>query len=151
MNVSHRLACTVECHRYKIITFYLVIIVFHTAFPWIRIRKAQRLNSGRGNLAISSLPIWGMKLTFSWYEVIFWYCKMVQGQHLNKCLAAIMLKRFPPPSTSLVSDPDMHHDTCVTHVPWCMSGSLTRGGREDVPGITDAWSTSDFTYPARGP
>ena len=28
----------------------------------------------------------------------------------------------------LVSDPGMHHGTCVTHVPWCMSGSLTRGG-----------------------
>ena len=27
----------------------------------------------------------------------------------------------PPP---WISDPDMHHDTCVTHVPWCMSGSL---------------------------
>ena len=24
-----------------------------------------------------------------------------------------------------VSGPDMHHGTCVTHVPWCMSGSLT--------------------------
>ena len=24
-----------------------------------------------------------------------------------------------------VSDPDMHHDTCMTHVPWWMSGSLT--------------------------
>ena len=30
----------------------------------------------------------------------------------------------PPP---LVSDPDMHHGTGVTHVPWCMSGSLTSG------------------------
>ena len=28
----------------------------------------------------------------------------------------------------LASDPDMHHGTCVTHVPWCMSGSLTLGG-----------------------
>ena len=27
----------------------------------------------------------------------------------------------------LVSDPDMHHGTCVTHVPWCMSVSLNRG------------------------
>ena len=27
----------------------------------------------------------------------------------------------------LVSDPDMHHGTCVTHVPWCMPGSLTSG------------------------
>ena len=28
----------------------------------------------------------------------------------------------------LVSDPGMHHGTCVSHVSWCMSGSLTRGG-----------------------
>ena len=26
-----------------------------------------------------------------------------------------------------VSKPDMHHGTCVTHVPWCMPGSLTSG------------------------
>ena len=31
---------------------------------------------------------------------------------------------FPPPR---VSDSDMHHGTCVTHVPWCMTGSLTSG------------------------
>ena len=30
----------------------------------------------------------------------------------------------PPPR---FSDPGMHHDTCVTHVPWCMPGSLTSG------------------------
>ena len=30
---------------------------------------------------------------------------------------------FSPPAR--VSDPDMHHGTCVTHVPWCMPGSLT--------------------------
>ena len=29
----------------------------------------------------------------------------------------------PPPR---VSNPDMHHGTCVTHVPWCKPGSLTR-------------------------
>ena len=38
----------------------------------------------------------------------------------------------------LVSDPGMHHGTCVTHVPWCMSGSRTRGGGENVPGIPGA-------------
>ena len=26
-----------------------------------------------------------------------------------------------------VSDPDMHYGTCLTHVPWCMQGSLTIG------------------------
>ena len=31
---------------------------------------------------------------------------------------------FLPP---LVSNPDMRHVTCVTHVPWCMLGSLTSG------------------------
>ena len=30
----------------------------------------------------------------------------------------------PPP---WVGDPGMHHGTCVTHVPWCMLGSLTIG------------------------
>ena len=26
-----------------------------------------------------------------------------------------------------LATPDMHHSTCVTHVPWCMPGSLTSG------------------------
>ena len=30
----------------------------------------------------------------------------------------------PPPR---VSDPNMHHGTCVTHVPWCIPGLLTSG------------------------
>ena len=34
-------------------------------------------------------------------------------------------RTFPPPRCC--SDPDMHHGTCVTHVPWCMSGLLTSG------------------------
>ena len=63
-------------------------------------------------------------------------------------------ERFSRPQLQrkwLVSDPDMHHGTCVTHVPWCMSGSLTRGGRENVPGIPGACTTRNFTYLARGP
>ena len=32
---------------------------------------------------------------------------------------------FSPPAR--VSDPDMHHGTCVTHVPWCMPGLPTSG------------------------
>ena len=34
-------------------------------------------------------------------------------------------ERFP--RHRRVTDPDMHHGTCVTHVPWCMPGSLTSG------------------------
>ena len=32
---------------------------------------------------------------------------------------------FPPPPP--VSNPDMHHGICVTHMPWCMPGSLASG------------------------
>ena len=34
-------------------------------------------------------------------------------------------ERFHP--TLQVSDPDMHHGACVTHVPWWMTESLTSG------------------------
>ena len=61
---------------------------------------------------------------------------------------------FPPPSTSekpLVSDPGMHHGTCFTHAPWCMSGLLTHDGGENVPGIPGACATRNFEYLERGP
>ena len=56
------------------------------------------------------------------------------------------LQRKPP-----VSHPSMHHGTCVAHVPLCMSGSLTRGGGENVPGIPGACATRNFTYLVWGP
>ena len=64
-------------------------------------------------------------------------------------------KRFPRfprfQRKPLVSDPDMYDDTCFTHVPWCMSGSPTLDGRENVPGIPGTCVTHNFTYLARGP
>ena len=43
-------------------------------------------------------------------------------------------ERFPKLQRKpLVNDPSMHHGTCVTHVQWCMLGSLTRGGGEMFP------------------
>ena len=60
---------------------------------------------------------------------------------------------MPPPR---VSDPVMHHGTCITHVPWCMPGSLTSGflwsrWRENVPSIPGVRVTPNFTYLVRGP
>ena len=60
---------------------------------------------------------------------------------------------YPPPG---VSDPDMHHGMCVTHVPWYMPGSLTSGflwsrWQGKVPGIPGACATRNFTYLVRGP
>ena len=45
----------------------------------------------------------------------------------------------------LINDPGIHHGT------WCMSGSLTRSGGENVPGIPGAYATRNFTYLARDP
>ena len=55
-----------------------------------------------------------------------------------------------------VSDLDMHYGSCVTHVPWCMPGSLTSGflwslWRGNVPGIPGACATRNYTYLAWGP
>ena len=51
----------------------------------------------------------------------------------------------------LVSDPGIHHVTCVTHVSWYMSGSLTSNGGENVPGIPGSCAIRNFTYLARDP
>ena len=59
---------------------------------------------------------------------------------------------FLPPTSGkpLVSDPGMHCGTCVTHVPWCMSGSLTHGSGNNVPAIPGVCATRNFMYLARG-
>ena len=59
---------------------------------------------------------------------------------------------FPPPR---VSNPGMPHGTCMTHVPWCMPGSLASGflwsqWRKNVPGIPGACATHNFIYLVRG-
>ena len=51
----------------------------------------------------------------------------------------------------LVSDPGMNHGARLMHVPWCMSGSLTSGGGENVPGIPGACATRNFAYLVKGP
>ena len=53
-------------------------------------------------------------------------------QHCGLCIRRECRERFPRHRLQmkpLVKDPEIHHGTCVTHVPCCMSGSLTRGVR----------------------
>ena len=59
------------------------------------------------------------------------------------------LKRYATLRVAHAPGMRMHHGTCVTHVRWCMSGSLTRGGGENVPGIPGACATGNFTYLVR--
>ena len=60
------------------------------------------------------------------------------------------------PRLCRLSDPDMHHGTCVTHVPWCLPGSLTIGflwsrWRGNRSRHSDACATRNSTYLIRGP
>ena len=73
-------------------------------------------------------------------------CRLCMRRECRERFPRHRLQRQP-----LVSDPAMHHGTCATHVPGCMSGSLTCVGGENVPGIPAACATHNFTYLSRGP
>ena len=56
--------------------------------------------------------------------------KLEHGPHTRYAILSFahapgMQGTFSPPLR--VSDPDMHHGMWMTHVPWCMLGSLTSG------------------------
>ena len=72
-------------------------------------------------------------------------CGFSMRRECRECFSRHRLQWKP-----LVSDPGMHHGACAMHVPWCMSGSLTRDGGENVPGIPVACATRNFTYLVRG-
>ena len=77
---------------------------------------------------------------------------MVLFLDTQKCMLHIRREcrdRFPRHQLQrkrIVIDPVMHQARCVRHVSWCMSGSQTRSGGEDVPGIPGACTTHNFTY-----
>ena len=95
-------------------------------------------HSSLGNLVGLSLLFcsqWVMECSHFHYQSnaqIYVYCKHhIHGMgilqiHKNAhCACAGNAGNVSQPPR--VSDPDMHHDTCVTLVPWCMLGSLTSG------------------------
>ena len=55
---------------------------------------------------------------------------------------------LPPISKETASYRSRH---ASRHVPWCISGWLTRGGGENGSGIPDTSATCNFTYLVRGP
>ena len=83
-----------------------------------------------------------------------WIYNLTRYVKLRVAQALGMSGPFSPPPR--VSDPDMHHGTCATHVPWCMPGSLTsaliwsrwRGKRSRH---SRRMRSPNFTYLVRGP
>ena len=70
------------------------------------------------------------------------------------CMRRQCRERFPHHRLRrkpLVIHYGMHHGTFVTHVLWCMSGSMTRGGGENVPCIPGPCATCNFTFLVKGP
>ena len=62
-----------------------------------------------------------------------------QIHKISVCTCMDYWEHFPATDFNwklLVSDSGMHHGTCVTHVPWCLSRSLTHVGGEYVHGIS---------------
>ena len=63
---------------------------------------------------------------FKWVPQTWIHGPLTRCAKLRFAHALGMPGTFSPPPT-LVSDPDMHQGTCVTHVSWCMPESLTSG------------------------
>ena len=131
---------------------------FHGSITWLVTYIKSYVNIIRDCLL--SLAEW--KLTSKVYGDLafvslfsYWrHGPLTRDVKLRIAHAPGMLGTFSPPSTSrkpLVCDPGMHHGTCVTPVPWCMSGSLTHNGGENVPGIPGACTIRNFTYLVKGP
>ena len=90
------------------------------------------------------------------HQVITWFngslpdtpnCRLCMRRECRERFLRHRFQRKP-----LVNDLNIHHGTCVTHVPWCMSGSLTHGGWKNlVPGIPWACTARNFAYLVSGP
>ena len=72
-------------------------------------------------------------------------------QNWRLCMRRERFSRHRFQRKPLVNNLGIHHGTSVTRVPWCMSGSLTRGGGKHVPGIHGACATHNFALLVRGP
>ena len=97
------------------------------------------------SITVSNLLIWVKIQAYSFMGPLP-YCGLRMSWEFRERFPRHRFQRKP-----LVSDPGMHHGTGISHVPWCMSGSLTRGGGENGPGIPGACVTRNFAYLVRGP
>ena len=93
------------------------------------------------------IPYWNMEDTVSQWAS--YQIRKLQAVHAPRMPGTFSRHRLQ--GRPLVNDTGMHHGTCVTHQSWCMSGSQTRGGRENVPVITGVYATRNFTYLVKGP
>ena len=73
--------------------------------------------------SLSAIMVWIKSHSVLWDGII--HEPLARYVKLREAHAQALPETISSPSR--VSDPDMHHGTCATHVPWCMPGSLTGG------------------------
>ena len=91
---------------------YKILNEINANTQWYKYAIVERNNAYPFKSGEAYVRRWTM-LPWASYQI-----RIIAGAH-----APGMPGTFSPPPR--VSDPDMHHGTCVTHVPWCMPGSLT--------------------------
>ena len=136
--------------------------IHKTRNPW-ETYPPESAGVGSGNV-MKSKPKYPRTSLVAEKSLQFWWTASLQGitRQWASCQICKTVGAHAPgmPGTfspqARVSDPDMHHDTCVTHVPWCMPGSLNSGflwslWRGNVPGIPSACATRNVTYLVIGP
>ena len=87
-------------------------------FNWTTMQEKLQEDHKTSNLYLATSRIYEILWSIR-HGPLTWYAK------LGVAHAPGIPRTFSPPPR--VSDPDMHHGTCVTHVTWCMPGSLTSG------------------------
>ena len=126
--------------------------IFHMWLGPIQQRDSNAIEACMARLPVAPcLPKTGAHIT---RHTMVYMGLLPDTRNWGLCICRECRERFPShprQSKPLVNDPGMHHGTCVTNVPWCMSGSLTCSGGENVPGIPGACATRNFTYLVRGP
>ena len=127
--------------HYTIIATYIYIYIYFGRAPYIFIEVSE---------GCSLVAVYVMAVVFGKYiilgflllcimylRVCVYYTGLVPDtQNCGLRMRRECRERFPRHRLlrkPLVNDPSMHHGTCVTHVPWCMSGSLTCGEGEKFP------------------
>ena len=76
-------------------------------------------------MSVSWLQAWWFRFCVDYFLFVSWVS--CQIRKLVGCACARNARNVFPTTERerQVSDASMHHKTCITHVPWCMSGPLT--------------------------
>ena len=120
VKLNRRWRWVIPCHDMETLSAWLSLCEENppVSFPpnWPEVRSFDVFFAAGVNKLLTKL--WSCL----WFEAPWTSYKICE---IVGCACAGNPGTFSPPPQ--VSDPDMHHGTCLTHVPRCMLGSLSSG------------------------